>query len=103
MGVRSPIISGGRRRRDLARLSGLAFDSTGALYASTVRGDAPPITSTLIRIDPDTGALIAAIGPITDGPGGPAIAISDLAVQPATGTPFSSAPTVQQNMGMPCA
>jgi len=62
------------------RLSGIAFDSTGALYGSTEGTALPPITSTLIRIDPATGSLISAIGPITDGPGGPAISIADLAV-----------------------
>src|SRR6202049_4893269 len=54
------------------RLSGIAFDSTGALYGSTEGSALPPLTSTLILIDPDTGALVSAIGPITDGPGGPA-------------------------------
>jgi hypothetical protein len=66
------------------RLSGIAFDSTGALYGSTEGSALPPITSTLILIDPDTGALVSAIGPITDGPGGPAIGISDLSVQPGS-------------------
>jgi len=70
------------------RLSGIAFDSTGALYGSTEGSALPPITSTLLSIDPDTGALIAAIGPITDGPGGPAIGISDLSVQPGTDVLF---------------
>jgi len=76
------------------RLSGIAFDSTGALYASTEGTALPPITSTLIRIDPDTGGLISVIGPITDGPGGPAIGVADLAVQPGTDVLFGiRAPT----------
>jgi len=70
------------------RLSGIAFDSTGALYGSTEGAALPPITSKLILIDPDTGALISAIGPITDGPGGPAIGISDLSVQPGSDVLF---------------
>lgn len=76
------------------RLSGIAFDSTGALYGSTEGSALPPITSTLILIDPNTGALISAIGPITDGPGGPAIGISDLSVQPGSDVLFGiRAPT----------
>jgi hypothetical protein len=71
------------------RLTGIAFDSTGALFGSTISpGGFPPpppvLVSTLIRINPDTGALISTIGPITDGAGGPQISISDLAVQPGT-------------------
>jgi hypothetical protein len=70
------------------RLSGLAFDSTGALYGSTEGSALPPITSTLIRIDPDTGGLVSVVGPITDGPGGLAIGIADLTVQPGTDVLF---------------
>jgi hypothetical protein len=66
------------------RISGVAFDSTGALFGSTIGAGGPPITSTLIRIDPNTGALISTVGPITNGPGGPAIGIADLTVQPGT-------------------
>ena len=55
---------------------------------------APPITSTLIRIDPNTGALLSTIGPITDGPGGLPIGVADLAVQPGTDLLFGvRAPT----------
>src|ERR1700688_1561986 len=76
------------------RLSGIAFDSTGALFGLTEGSALPPITSTLILIDPDTGALISAIGPITNGPGGPAIGISDLSVQPGSDVLFGiRAPT----------
>ena len=66
------------------RISGVAFDSTGALFGSTIGIGTPPLTSTLIRIDPNTGALISTVGPITDGPGGLAISIADLTVQPGT-------------------
>ncbi len=76
------------------RISGVAFDSTGALFGSTIGIGLPPLTSTLIRIDPNTGALISTVGPITNGPGGPAIGIADLAVQPGTDLLFGvRAPT----------
>jgi sugar lactone lactonase YvrE len=77
----------------VARLTGIAFDPGGALYGSTL-GAIPfppppqPSTSDLIRINPGTGALISTIGPITDGAGGPAISIADLAAQPGTGRLF---------------
>src|SRR5436853_3142982 len=35
------------------RLAGIAFDASGALYGATEGSGLPPITSTLIRIDPD--------------------------------------------------
>jgi hypothetical protein len=77
----------------VARLTGLAFVSSDILYGTTIgKSVTPPVlpdqpmTSTLIQIDPDTGALLASIGPITAGVGGPDIAIADLAVQPGTGT-----------------
>ena len=68
------------------RITGLAFDSTGALYGSTIGGapfpPPPPFsTSNLIRIDPATGAQLSIVD-ITDG--GNPISISDLAVQPCT-------------------
>jgi hypothetical protein len=77
----------------VARLTGIAFDSGGALFGSTVGPISfppppQPSTSSLIRIDPGTGALISTVGPITEGAGGPAIGIADLAVQPGTGTLF---------------
>ena len=77
----------------VARLTGLAFLSSDLLYGTTIgKAVTPPVlpgqpmTSTLIQIDPDTGALMATVGPITAGVSGPAIAISDLAAQPGTGT-----------------
>jgi len=78
------------------RLTGIAFDSSGTLYASTLTGGGsppppPPLTSTLITIDPDTGALLSTIGAISDVPGGPPmpISISDIAFQPGTGVLFA--------------
>jgi len=70
--VGDPITPGG--------LTGIAFDSTGALYGSTIFGFGT--TSTLVQIDPDTGSLLATVGPITAG--GVAISIGDLAFQPGT-------------------
>jgi hypothetical protein len=75
----------------VARLSGIVFAGSDLLYGSTLGGggfpDFPPQpnTSRLIQINPDTGALVSNIGAITDGTGGPGIAISDLAIQPGTG------------------
>lgn len=75
----------------VARLTGIAFDSSGALFGSTL-GAIPfppppqPSTSSLIQVNPDTGAMVTTIGAITDGAGGPAISIADLAAQPGTGT-----------------
>ncbi len=72
----------------VARITGLAFALNGFLYGSTqVGGGFPPPpgpsgTSNLIRIDPNTGALLSSIG-VTDGVH--AISIADLAVQPVTG------------------
>jgi len=78
---------------NVARLTGIAFDQAGDLFGSTLGSipfPPPPsmTTSTLIRIDPATGAELASIGPITAGVGGPAISIADLAIQPGTNTLF---------------
>lgn len=76
---------------NVARLTGIAFDSGGSLYGSTL-GAIPfppppgPSTSDLIRINPDTGALISTVGAITEGAAGPAISMADLAIQPGTDT-----------------
>ena len=73
----------------VSRLSGLVFDLTGNLYGAT-QGNfpyppvTPPGASDLVTIDPSTGALVAAIGVIMDG--ATPINISDLAMQPGTGT-----------------
>jgi outer membrane protein assembly factor BamB len=77
----------------VVRISGLAFDSTGTLFASTLipAGGFPPPsgprTSELITINPLTGALVTS-NPITIGVGGPLLAIADLSVQPGTNTLF---------------
>ena len=62
-------------------LNGIAFDLRGRLFASTIAG-----TSTLIQIDPDTGALISTIGPINVA--GTPISIGDLSFQPGTDVLF---------------
>jgi hypothetical protein len=75
----------------VARLSGIVFAGSDILYGSTLGGGGfpgvppPPNSSTLVLINPDTGALISDIGPIVAGVGGPGISIADLAIQPGTG------------------
>ena len=77
----------------ITRISGLAFDSAGNLYASTLKpgGGFPPPSgprsSNLITLNPSNGALLTSTA-ITDGVGGPALAIADLAIQPGTNTLF---------------
>jgi len=72
----------------VARISGIAFGLDGVLYGATqVGGGFPPppgpnAPSELIRIDPDTGALLSSVT-IKDGAEG--ISIADLAVHPKTG------------------
>ncbi|HKA35588.1 MAG TPA: hypothetical protein VKH43_02140 [Thermoanaerobaculia bacterium] len=70
------------------RITGLAFDSAGNLWGSTLGGapgPPPPAfsTSKLIQINPTNGSQISSVD-ITDGPSGPAISIADLAIQPCT-------------------
>jgi hypothetical protein len=73
--IADPVTPGG--------LTGLVYDpSSGFFLGSTIQGFGS--TSKLVRIDPVTGALLATIGQIKDGPGGPAISIGDLAIQPGT-------------------
>jgi hypothetical protein len=68
-------------------LSGLSFDpSSGVFLGSTIRNSGA--TSQLIRLNPDTGAVLSVVGNITDGLGGPAISIGDLALQPGTNNLF---------------
>jgi hypothetical protein len=74
----------------VARIPGLAFGLDGVLYGCT-RGGAggpppPPEPANLIRIDPDTGALISSVV-ITDELGS-GLSINDLAIQPGTGVLF---------------
>ncbi len=73
-----------------ARLTGIAFDSTGRLFASTQGPGGfppppgPPNSSTLLELNPVTGAVINTIGLIRDTSGAP-ISIADLSAQPYTG------------------
>lgn len=71
-------------------LSGLASDSTGALYGSTITGPPGIGTSNLVRINPETGAQIYS-APITLS--GTPIGVNDLAVQPGTNLLFGSVAT----------
>jgi hypothetical protein len=71
----------------VARIPGLAFGLDGTLFGTTQEpyGFPPPPglqPSDLIRIDPDTGALISHVPIRADGV---SLAISDLAVHPRTG------------------
>lgn len=67
----------------LPGLTGLAFDNSGTLYGTTISGTlGTGRSSTLVRIDPNTGAQIGPAVSITSG--GVPIAITDLAVQPGT-------------------
>jgi PEP-CTERM motif len=84
------------------RISGLAFDSLGMLFGATqLAGGFPPPPgptsfSNLIRLDPNTGALISSV-PIMAA-GGVSISIADLAVQPGTDRLYGiRAPTDQLN------
>ncbi len=54
------------------RLSGLAFDASGTLWATSITGTPSGTlrTSTLFKLDPRDGSLIETIGPVLDGPGG---------------------------------
>lgn len=74
------------------RLAGIAFDASGALFGVTEGTGLPPITSTLLLIDPGTGSLISVIGPVTNGPGGPVISMAKLTVQPGTGVLYGLRP-----------
>ena len=80
-----------------AGITGLAFDSAGRLFASTINaplfGGTP--FSTLIRIDPLTGEQVALIGTITIA--GTALVINDLAIQPGTDVLFGTAINVSTN------
>ena len=69
----------------------MAFDNSRRLWGSTLPSFAfppppPPSFSTLIGIDPNTGALLSsvAIATVT----GQSLSIADLAAQPGTGTLF---------------
>lgn len=65
-------------------LSGLAFNPLGNLYASTFDQGYGP--SRLLRLDPDTAAVLQDAGTISDGTND--LFINDLAFQPSTGALF---------------
>ena len=75
----------------ISRISGLVFDSLGALYASTQPGGGfppppgPTGASRLLRLDPNTGAILSNLAILV---GSTAISIADLAVQPGTDVLF---------------
>ena len=76
-----------------AGITGLAFDTSGQLFAATI--NAPllspgPVLSTLIRLNPITGAQDASIGTIRLANNTPII-ISELAIQPGTDVLFGIA------------
>lgn len=77
---------------NVARLTGLAFDSAGALWASTLSPafpfPPPPASnsSSLIRIDPTSGSQLSSVGIMTAA--GAPLSIADLAVAPTSGTLF---------------
>jgi hypothetical protein len=66
-------------------LSGLAFDGAGGLFGTTLDGPQGARTSAFVELDPDTGEILATVGPVTNGPAGPAMAIGDLAIDPVSG------------------
>ena len=90
---------------NVSRLTGLAFDLNGALFATTqgAGGFPPPpgpvSSSSLLRLNPDTGAIISTIGPVHLS-SGTAISIADLAVQPGTGVLYGIRSPADQLGGM---
>ena len=80
----------------VARISGLVFGLDGTLFGATqAPGGFPPppfpsSASELIRIDPDTGALVSSM-PIVDG--ATRLSIADLAVHPTTGILYGTGGT----------
>jgi len=70
----------------VGRISGLAFDEAGTLWATSITNTPSGTlrTSELLQLDPSDGSLIATIGPVVEGPGGPPIAIEALAFRPGT-------------------
>jgi hypothetical protein len=73
-------------------ITGIAFDTSGNLFASTINdivfGGSP--ISKLIRLDPITGVQVASIGTIHLANGTPVV-IVDLALQPGTDVLFGNA------------
>jgi hypothetical protein len=77
----------------VARLTGIAFDSAGNLFATTSDNQPfpPPVpnprTSNLLLLDRNTGAILRNIGPVHDAAG--AMNISRIAIQPGTDKLFA--------------
>jgi len=69
------------------RISGLAFDHAGTLWATSLTGTPSGTlrTATLLKVNPGDGSLIETIGPVLDGPGGSPIAIETISFHPQTG------------------
>jgi hypothetical protein len=65
-----------------AGLSGLAFDQAGRLYGTTVPA---ADGSRVLRIDADTGAVLATLGPFAVANGGQGVGLQDLTFRPADG------------------
>lgn len=80
------------RPAGVERISGLAFDAAGTLWATSLTGSESGTvrTSTLLKLNPSDGSLLETIGPVLDGPGGLPIAIESLGFQPGTGALFGS-------------
>ena len=68
-------------------MSGLAFDSSDRLFATTLEGPSGSRSSRLVELNPDSGAVLAEIGPVTAG--GNALSVGDLAAQPGTDALFA--------------
>ncbi|HUI26706.1 MAG TPA: hypothetical protein VL403_11540 [Candidatus Kryptonia bacterium] len=66
-------------------LSGICLDTGGRMWG-TSRSPSTPLLTTLIEINPSTGALINSVGAIKVGTSN--LKITDLACQPGTGTLF---------------
>jgi hypothetical protein len=66
-------------------LSGICLDTNGRMWG-TSRSSSTPTLTTLIEINPSTGALINSVGAIKVGTS--LLKITDLACQPGTGTLF---------------
>ena len=82
------------------RLSGLAFDAAGTLWASTVTGTPSGTlrTSTLITLNPADGSILSTIGAVVDGPAGLPMGLESLAVQPGTDILLGTRGIADQNL-----
>jgi hypothetical protein len=93
VGPTTSAIVGDAYAGDTVGYGGLAFDSSGYMWATIGaddfgRGDEFGTTaSTLVRIDPMTGTVLQTIGPIKDQTGSD-LGIIDLSIQPGTNTLF---------------